>query len=141
GIHHHRRFDAGVLLVDAGIGDVVEEEAKAGLVVKGIGELAAALEFDMAAEILAAAAVPIPYRELRRDDEVAADLGIEAEAAIAVGATLVGDQRAEDRTDNVEEAIAEAVFGAELGLFVLVQHVVGAAADGQQIRVRRLCRR
>src|SRR5207248_105518 len=114
-IDEERRFDAGITLIEPGVGDVIEEQAQPRIIVEAIGEFAAGLELERAAEVLGAvaAAPPGAHRRFRRDHEVAADFSIEAEAAIAEEGAAVGGEGAEDRADDIEEAIGEAVLEAK----------------------------
>src|SRR5215468_1898899 len=110
-IDEERRFDAGILLIEAGVGDVIEEQSQPRIVVEAICHFAAALELDRAAELpgLVAAAAPGAHRPFRGDDQVTADLGIETDATIAIERPAVGAEAADDRPDDIEEAVGEAV--------------------------------
>src|SRR3546814_5951330 len=54
-VHEHQGFGTGVALVQAGIGDVRERQAEAGVVVEAIGEFQPGSELHRMAQILAVA--------------------------------------------------------------------------------------
>src|SRR6185437_3809710 len=128
GIDQQQRFDAGIELGDAGIGDVVEGDAEARLAGEAIGEFDAGLELDRVAEVEASAVAPIPGCRVAGQHDTVAERQLDADAGVAEEGAARGAEGADQRLDDPQQGLGEAIFKAELGLGVAMQHVIGASA-------------
>src|SRR5579884_2967919 len=86
GVDQGHRLLAGVVAADAGIRHVLDREADARLVPQPVVDLQARAELDRRTELGAGAGTVIADREIRVEHPARADIDVEAEAAIDVGA-------------------------------------------------------
>src|SRR5690349_19864463 len=116
GIDEEQRFDAGIDPGDAGIGDVDEGDAEARLAGEAVGELDAGLELDRIAEVEAPSVVPIAGCRVTHQHDVVAERQLDEDAGIAEEGAVGGGEGADQRPEDPQEGLAEAVFNPELGL-------------------------